>query len=109
MAAVQNDFADKVAIITGAASGIGLATSKRLRSLGATVVMADVDEARGKTVAEEIGGEFVRLDVSDAGAWREVGDGICRRPGGRDIPLLNSRLPPFSAPAVRSTLGSAVG
>ena len=76
MAAIDNSFADgfedKVALITGAASGIGFATSKRLRSLGATVVMADVDEGRGKARAEEIGGNFVRLDVSDPAAWREV-------------------------------------
>lgn len=109
MAAVQNDFADKVAIITGAASGIGLATSKRLRSLGATVVMADVDEARGKTVAEEIGGEFVRLDVSDAGAWREVVDGICRRHGGLDIAFLNAGITTFSATGEQLIEGFEIG
>lgn len=101
MAAIDNSFADgfedKVALITGAASGIGLATSKRLRSLGATVVMADVDEGRGKACAEEIGGNFVRLDVSDPAAWREVVESTTQRHGGLDIAFLNAGITTFPA------------
>jgi NAD(P)-dependent dehydrogenase (short-subunit alcohol dehydrogenase family) len=46
-------FADKVAIVTGAASGIGLATAKRLGSEGARVVIADLDQQKGDAAAVE--------------------------------------------------------
>jgi 3alpha(or 20beta)-hydroxysteroid dehydrogenase len=52
----------KVAIITGAASGIGLATARRFAAAGARVVLADLTEATD--IASEIGGMFVRTDVS---------------------------------------------
>jgi NAD(P)-dependent dehydrogenase (short-subunit alcohol dehydrogenase family) len=52
----------KVAIITGAASGIGLATARRFAEAGARVVLADVRE--GNALSSEIGRDFVRTDVS---------------------------------------------
>ena len=56
------DLKDKVAVVTGSASGIGLATARRLAAAGATVVMGDlVDSSK---VAKEIGGKYVRVDVS---------------------------------------------
>jgi len=56
----------KVAIVTGAASGIGAATARRLAAAGATCVLADV--ADGRPVADEIAGMAVRLDMSDFAA-----------------------------------------
>ena len=52
-------------IITGGASGIGLATAKHVASLGGRVVIADLNEEKGKAVADELGGTFVKTDVSD--------------------------------------------
>ncbi len=57
-------LADRVAVITGAGSGIGLATAMRLASEGTRIVAVDVDEPAGKQVADETGGLFVRADVS---------------------------------------------
>ncbi len=53
------------AIISGGASGLGEATARMLAAAGATVVVADLNEDRGKQVAGEIGGQFARTDVSD--------------------------------------------
>jgi NAD(P)-dependent dehydrogenase (short-subunit alcohol dehydrogenase family) len=55
----------RTAVVTGGASGIGLATSRRLASEGATVVIADLDEEAGPKVAAELDGHFVRTDVTD--------------------------------------------
>jgi len=61
-------FADRVAVITGAAGGIGRATAVRLASEGATVVAVDLDAGpaadAGKALAEEVGGLFVAADVT---------------------------------------------
>lgn len=52
------------AIVTGGASGIGEASARQLAALGARVVIADLNEERGQAVASELGGLFVRCDVS---------------------------------------------
>jgi NAD(P)-dependent dehydrogenase (short-subunit alcohol dehydrogenase family) len=57
-------FADRVAVITGGAGGIGRATAERLAAEGATVVVVDVDEVAGKALAAELGGLFVAADVT---------------------------------------------
>lgn len=54
----------RVAVVTGGASGIGLATVRRFAEEGARVVIADLDEAAGKAAAEEVHGLFVRADVT---------------------------------------------
>jgi NAD(P)-dependent dehydrogenase (short-subunit alcohol dehydrogenase family) len=53
------------AIVSGGASGLGEATSRALAAAGATVVIADLNEAGGKRIADEINGLFARTDVSD--------------------------------------------
>jgi len=55
-----------VAIVTGGAGGIGLATVRRLASEGAQVVVADVDPVAGKSSADEVDGLFVQVDVSNS-------------------------------------------
>ncbi|MBW8803544.1 MAG: 3-oxoacyl-ACP reductase, partial [Catenulisporales bacterium] len=59
-------LAGRVAVITGGTGGIGMATARRFAAEGAHVVLADLDEAAGKAAAEEVGGLFVRTDVTDA-------------------------------------------
>ncbi|MFD8691558.1 SDR family NAD(P)-dependent oxidoreductase [Streptomyces sp. NPDC059651] len=72
-------FADKVAVVTGAASGIGAATAERLAAEGAAVILADVAQDLGESVAASIragGGRarFVRTDVSDEADWQRTVD-----------------------------------
>lgn len=54
----------KVAVVTGAASGIGLAVSQSLASAGYKVVMADLNEKQGAAEAEKIGALFIKADLS---------------------------------------------
>jgi NAD(P)-dependent dehydrogenase (short-subunit alcohol dehydrogenase family) len=53
------------AIVSGGASGLGEATARVLAAAGATVVIADLNEAAGKRIADEINGLFARTDVAD--------------------------------------------
>jgi NAD(P)-dependent dehydrogenase (short-subunit alcohol dehydrogenase family) len=53
------------AVVTGGASGIGAACVRALAARGATVVVADLDETKGTALAEEVGGAFVRVDVTN--------------------------------------------
>jgi NAD(P)-dependent dehydrogenase (short-subunit alcohol dehydrogenase family) len=57
-------FADRVAVITGGAGGIGRATAQRLASEGARVVVVDLDGDPGKELADELDGLFVAADVT---------------------------------------------
>jgi NAD(P)-dependent dehydrogenase (short-subunit alcohol dehydrogenase family) len=58
------DIAGKVFIVTGAASGLGEGTARMLAGQGGKVVVADVQQERGQALAAEIGGRFVRCDVT---------------------------------------------
>jgi NAD(P)-dependent dehydrogenase (short-subunit alcohol dehydrogenase family) len=65
---------DKVALVTGGASGLGLATAERLTREGAKVVVADLPTSNGKAVADELGGLFVPTDVTDEAQVQAVVD-----------------------------------
>jgi len=65
---------DKIAIVTGAASGIGLACAERLAAEGARVVLADVNEKAGAEHAKRIGGRFVAADLTQRVSCRRLVD-----------------------------------
>lgn len=60
------DLKGTSSIVTGGASGIGEATARQLADRGASVVVLDLNDDRGEKVAAEIGGVYVRADVTDA-------------------------------------------
>lgn len=80
----------RVALVTGGASGIGRAAARRLAAAGASIVLADLDDERGREVAEGLGGQFVRADVGDPDAWPEVIAAAEDRFGGLDVAFLNA-------------------
>ncbi|MCY1715497.1 SDR family NAD(P)-dependent oxidoreductase [Microbacterium sp. SL62] len=60
------DIAGASALVTGGASGLGLATARRLTEAGARVTIVDLPTSNGAAIAEELGGSFAPADVTDA-------------------------------------------
>ena len=59
-------------LVTGAASGLGLADAELLLEQGARVVMTDIDEERGRSLASELDAVFFHQDVADEGRWADI-------------------------------------
>ncbi|MCD0448113.1 3-oxoacyl-ACP reductase [Actinocorallia sp. API 0066] len=87
-------LADRVAVITGAASGIGLASARRFAAEGARVVVADLDETGGKAAAAEIDGLYVPVDVTDEEAVRALYQTAWDTYGRLDIAFNNAGISP---------------
>src|ERR1700681_2530429 len=83
---------DKVALVTGGASGIGFATAKLFVEEGATVVVADRDVAAATAAVAELGQRacFHRLDVTREDEWAAVTDAVVRDFGRIDIVVNNA-------------------
>ncbi|MFC5186162.1 SDR family oxidoreductase [Actinomadura harenae] len=84
-------FEGKVAIVTGAAGGIGAAYARALAAEGASVVVADVNDT-GQDVADEIKGLFVHADVSDPASVQSLADTTAERLGGVDLLVNNAAI-----------------
>lgn len=76
---------DKVAIVTGAASGIGLATAEMLAKEGARVVLADINEAQLEAVSAKIGADALAVDLSKREGCQELADYAMKQHGRIDI------------------------
>ena len=84
------DLNGKVALVTGGASGIGLATVQRLAKEGATVVVADLNAEQGEQVARDLGGTFQKINVGEPADWLRVMADISTKHGGVDVAYLNA-------------------
>ena len=82
---METDLAGRTAIVTGAASGIGLACSRALAGEGATVFFADVNGTAAREAAEAIGGYAVEADVSKPGDAQRVVEEAVRLSGRLDV------------------------
>ncbi len=93
----------RVAVITGAGSGIGLASARRLAAEGARVVCADLDETSGKNAAQEVGGLFVQVDVTDEDAVRAMYETAVAEYGRLDIAFNNAGISPPEDDSILTT------
>jgi NAD(P)-dependent dehydrogenase (short-subunit alcohol dehydrogenase family) len=94
---------DRVAVITGAAGGIGLATARRLAEEGAKVVCADLDEGGGTKAASEVGGLFVRTDVTSENDVGQMFEAAFETYGSVDIAFNNAGISPPEDDSILST------
>ncbi|GGX44169.1 3-oxoacyl-ACP reductase [Streptomyces fructofermentans] len=94
---------DRVAVITGAGSGIGLASARRLAAEGARVVAVDLDETAGKAAAHEVGGLFLRADVAVEDEVRGVYEEVHAHYGSVDIAFNNAGISPPEDDSILTT------
>ncbi|HLU63596.1 MAG TPA: SDR family oxidoreductase [Protaetiibacter sp.] len=99
-------LADKVAVVTGGTSGIGLATVERFASEGAKVVIADIQDELGASIADRLGEDvaYLRTDVTDEAAIEAVVAHAVERFGRLDVMFNNAGAQGDPAPMVE--LGS---
>ena len=100
---MSNRLDGRVAVITGAGSGIGLASARRLASEGARVVCVDLDETSGKRAADEVGGLFVQADVTDEEAVRGMYEAAVTEYGRLDIAFNNAGISPPDDDSILTT------
>jgi NAD(P)-dependent dehydrogenase (short-subunit alcohol dehydrogenase family) len=100
-------FEGKVALVTGAGGGIGLATARRFAEEGAQVVCADLDEATGRAAADEVGGTFVPVDVASEPAVEAMFAAAVDAYGGIDVSFHNAGIsPPEDASVLETDLAT---
>jgi NAD(P)-dependent dehydrogenase (short-subunit alcohol dehydrogenase family) len=96
-------LAGRVAVITGGASGIGLATAKRFAAEGAKVVIGDVDPTTGQAAAELVDGLFVQVDVTDKEKVDALFDTAASTYGSVDIAFNNAGISPPDDDSIETT------
>lgn len=93
----------RTAVVTGGASGIGLATAKRLASEGAKVVIADTNADSGQAAAEAVGGLFVATDVTDQAQVENLFQTAFDTYGSVDVAFNNAGVSPRADASIMDT------
>ena len=81
-----------IALITGGASGIGLATAKALIAAGSKVFIADIQGDLGRKAAQNLDGEFIKLDVSSEDDWNAAIQTVEEKAGRLDVLVNNAGI-----------------
>jgi NAD(P)-dependent dehydrogenase (short-subunit alcohol dehydrogenase family) len=92
----------KIALVTGAARGIGEAIARAFAASGALVYVTDIDDALGREVAGSLGasGRYLRLDVREESDWQRVTAQILAERGSLDVVVNNAGITGFESGAV---------
>ncbi len=96
-------LAGKVAVVTGGASGIGLATARRFAAEGATVVIADFNPVSGAAAAAEVDGLFVQVDVTDEAQVNALFATVNETYGSVDVAFNNAGISPPDDDSIETT------
>ena len=96
-------FTGRTAVVTGGGGGIGLATARRLASEGARVVVGDIDAAAGHAAADEVGGLFVRADVTSEADVERLFAAAVEQFGGVDVAFNNAGISPPEDDSILTT------
>ena len=94
MSGMASRFENKVALVTGGASGIGAEIASRFQREGAAVVIADIDQERGASLAGSLGRDcmFTNLDVTQDQSWSSAMTSVIARFGRLDIVVNNAGI-----------------
>jgi NAD(P)-dependent dehydrogenase (short-subunit alcohol dehydrogenase family) len=93
----------KVAVITGGASGIGLATARRMAAEGAIVVIGDMNPESGEAAAAEVAGLFIKVNVTDEDEVNNLFDTAASKYGSVDIAFNNAGISPPDDDSIETT------
>ena len=100
---MEDRLTGRVAVVTGAGSGIGRATVRRFASEGARVVAVDLDPATGQAAADEVGGTFVACDVADEAQVAALYNQVHELYGRVDIAFNNAGISPPEDDSILTT------
>ncbi len=96
-------FEGRTAVVTGGGSGIGLATVRRFAAEGAKVVVADIDGTAGQAAADEVGGLFVRTDVTSEDEVNALFAAAVDTYGSLDVAFNNAGISPPEDDSILTT------